>query len=1250
MSNHIEGGEFHGPTVQAGFVGELQVHLHTGGAPIVGRLPAEPGPPAAQDPHDHRIDLERKALATARGIRRTIDVYGPHTPWLHTPLSDVLEELTSPGTVAARIRLAAEALRRWVDWDPPVERFRQPTAERVESALAVWRSQEGDRADSLLRIEELATMLEGVPPESARDDANAIMPVLERAASAADAMGVVIRELCAAFKAAGPRDDLPVDHVVAERQLFAALEELLTCQRRLADVGNDASLLTRATGALLIAGGWGTGKSYGLGAWVEARVAAGAPVAFVSGSELGGELWEEEIAGTAAPGGRRGPVRSLLAALQGHARASGRVATLVIDALNDVPALRGHELEGFASLTVLLKEFPDLLLVASTRMDRRMSWEEAAVRFHGIHWATGVADPEKAWELLRDTYQVPPLVLPPAVAELRRPLMLTVLAWCLHRERDIVDDDAPVQVPSIGDLFERWLKILGKDYFRYLHGRPSVADQPLVSRACALLGERLGLQDSLDHGSACAALHSAPELGEPVQLLEWLFQAGVLASDPDNQRIRFAVQRFAEHVWARNLMEGPKRRRQLSSLVQDLSGSDTAANRAHRLLSALAGVVPHTHPDRELLHFLPKPWPSAAVMAVLDSLEGRHRDQITSQSRRFLKRCTSDPELAPWAWHTVLVNSASREHEAGAAFLHHHLHGLKKHQLASRFVNPILHLLEDRDGMAMVQQFIRWAGCGTDEVRKSATDVTRVLLWLAAVPSPPLRAQCVRTVAQIWRDAPGVAIEQVEFFGNHHDSYIAEASWLAAYGALLLGCEAVPAERWNAVMIRDQFRAHRGVQQTISNLRTLLWPSSASPCEEPRVALPWAPPLPVSRRRLDQCERYFGSMVRQTDSHPGRHRWLVQRSRVLKPRSLKMKMRRRTGYRLAEWASYAQQQKVLETALAEWHGTTKSGLGGLRAWSELSVLDRRHGIDPTLPPRWPTSLAHMSRRSDSWWCAPVGDGDIADVLGGIEPAQFVRVQDPKGVAWYVLRADYDLAQPEDAEGEGQLPVLVNDPYTVARLNEGSATPAKPGTGHEHVYVEVETVLVRSSMQADAIATVLDTWESHPLSEEMPAHMYLAEYFGQQGAIAGSSRDGTSTCPSTAEYKDSYLGRLADGAKGKPTDRAVPSRMLADLLDVHWSGRHLDFHLPGEVQPVLHDPGIDRHGPPALLLATAAMDTLAAKGWNLAWRIRVTKSSRWGRTTWTGICNFNGEDLPDQEGLGARSGGWQVADLSYFRQY
>ncbi|MFJ9943766.1 hypothetical protein [Streptomyces erythrochromogenes] len=1248
MSNNIEGGEFHEAVVQAGVVHE--VHIHTAGTHVVGRLLAESGPLSAEDRNGHRVDLDRKALATARSIRRVADANGLQSPWLHTPLSDVLEELTSPATVAARIRSAAEALRRWVDWDPPADGFGPPTGERIESALAVWRSQEHDRVKCLLAFEELATALEGVPSGSARDGGSAITPVLQQAAAAAEAMGTVIREVCAAFTAAGPSDDLPSTHVSAQRRLFSPLQELHSCQRQLAGIGIDASLLTRATGALLIAGGWGTGKSYGLGAWVEARVTTGAPVAFVSGRELDSGQWEEKIAGAAAPGGRGGPVRNLLAALQEQARASGSTAALVIDALNDVPALRGRELDGFASLAVLLREFPEVLLVASTRLDRRMSRDEGAVGRYGMHWAGGVADPEKAWEVLRDAYHVPALLLPPDVVELRRPLMLTVLAWCLHRERDAVDGDAPVPVPTIGDLFERWLKILDGDYFEYLHGRPSAAGHPLVSHACALLGKHLGLQDSLDHGSACAALRSAPELGEPVQLLEWLFQAGVLASDPQNQRIGFAVQRFAEHVWAGNLMVGPGRRRQLAALVKDLSGPDETADRAYRLLSALAGVAPHTNPGKELPHFLPKPLPSAVGMAVLDSLEGRHRDQVTGRSLRLLRCWVSDPELAPWVWYTVLVNSASREHPAGADFLHRALRGQGKHRLATRFVVPVLRLLEDRNGMEVVQQFIRWAASGSGEVRKSATEVSRVLLWLCAVPSPALRAQCVRTVAQIWQDAPEAAIEQVEIFGKHPDSYIAEASWLAAYGALLLGCEAVPVERWNAVMVRDRFRAHRGIQQTISSFRTLLRPTSAIPPEEPRVPLPWAPPLPVSRHVLERCEVYFGSLLKKTDSHPRRYQWLVQRSRILKPRRLRLKMRRRPGYGLDDWPSHAQQQKVLETALEEWHGSTRSGLGGLSAWSECSVLDRRHGIDPTVPPGWPTSSAHRTRRPDSWWCPQVGDGDITEVLKCMQPPRFAMVEDPDGVAWCVLSASYDLVGLADAEVEDPLPVLVTDPYTVLRQGAGpSSAPAGQSADEGRVRVEVDTVLVRSETQEDAIAAALRGGSAEP-RERWPLQMYLAEYFRRPGETTGSPPPGDVTSPSTAEYEDTFLVRLSGGAGGTPENRAVPSRALADLLGLRWSGRHLDFHLSGGHRPVLHDPGIERHGPPALLLATDALDTLAAKGWKLAWRVRVTQSWSFRRTTWTGVCSSDGAGFGGEGAVGERSGDWQAEHHHYWAQY
>ncbi|GGP36731.1 hypothetical protein [Streptomyces abikoensis] len=1200
-------------------------------------------------------DLNRRAVDTARSLRRVLGANGPETPWLHTPLSDVLEELNDPAPTAARVRSAADVLKPWIGWQPSVDGFQRSTAERVEAVLAVWSSREDDRAECLLAIEKLATTLDRAGPEAARSDGLDIVAGLGRMAAVAEVMGDLIRELCAAFEAAGPVDDLPADHLLAQRQLFTAVQDLEVCRRRLAGLGFDAALFARATGALLIAGGWGTGKSYGLGAWAEARVGAGAPVAFVTGRELvGDEPWEGRLSGVAAPGSRGGPARKLLAALQKHADSTGKNAVLIIDALNDVTRLRGDELDGFESLAMLLKEFPSVLLVASTRLDRRLTPAETRHRSYGIHWASGVTDPGQAWEVMRDVYKVPALVLPPDVAELRRPLMLAVLAWCLHRERGTADPETPVSVPSIGDLFEWWLRILGKDYFEYLHGRPTTTEHPLVSRACALLGVRIGLVDSLDYHAACDALRPETELGDPARLLEWLFQAGVLAFDPQNQRIGFAVQRFAEHIWAGNLMRDPGRRRHLTSLLRDLAGPEEAAGRAFRLLSALAGVVPHVHSGKELSHFLPRRLPPLAVMAILESLEGRHRDLIAdASSLDFLRRWTTDPELAPWVWYTVLVNSANRGHPAGADFLHEELGKLGRNQLASRFVVPILHLLEDRDGLNMLQRFIRWASSCTEEVRKDARAVTRVLLWLSAVPSQPLRSLCVRIVAQIWRDDPETAIEQLELFGNSADGFIAEATWLAAYGALLLGAEVVSTKRWCGAMARGQRKPHRSVQQTISSIRTLLGPSIFASSREPRAKLPRASLLPVPKRETERCEIYFGQLVGKTESHPERFPWMIRRSRFLKPRRLEVKLRRRHGYGIGEWPAYAQQQKLLDTVLEEWHGAAVSGSGGLRPWPVSSApcaLDRRQAIDPTVPPEWSYSV-ETSRQPQSWWCTPVEE-DAATALRGMRPSQFLTVRDPDGGTWYVLHSKYELRQSDGPDTENSLPVLVTDTYALARLEDNgrAGSPTRQGSDDRAVRVEVEAVLARTDAEDRSVADLMGPDSTPALSEQWPPQMYLAEYYRQPHSTTGPFQGVGTVSAATALYEDTFLVRLRDITKGRPTDRAIPSRALVERLGLRWSGRSLDFHVPGEEGTVVRDPSSGRLGPPALLLAAGAVNTLAVQGWKLVWRIRVTENYRFGETTWTGMCGVNGEDLADQDGIDEHIGHWRVDRRAFWRQY
>ncbi|MEV5239709.1 hypothetical protein AB0K89_11435 [Streptomyces cinnamoneus] len=1220
----------------------------------IGRVNHVSGTQPSEDESIRLEDLNRKAVATSRGVRRVLRPHGPETPWLHTPLSDVLEELNDPAPTVVRVRRAADALKPWIDWQPCSEGLSSPTAGRANAAFAAWNSGEGDRAECHLAIEELAATLGSARPESPRDDSTDVVAVLRRTAAVAQGMRTLVGELCAAFDAAGPVDDLPTGHLLTQRELFHAIEALEVCRGRLARLAVDAVLLARVTGALLIAGGWGTGKSYGLGTWVEARVEAGAPVAFVSGRELSGsEPWEDRLVGVAAPGSQGGPVRKLLAALQEYAEATGKNAALVVDALNDVTGLRGRESDAFGALAVLLKGFPSVMLVASTRLDRRLTATEAEQSPYGVHWANGVADPGRAWEVMRDVYKVPALVLPPDVAELRRPLMLTVLAWCLYRERDVTAPEAPVSVPTVGDLFERWLRILDGDYFEYLHGRPPDIEHPLVSRACALLGKRIGLLESLDYHEACDALRGEKELGDRAQLLEWLFQAGVLASDSRNRRIGFAVQRFAEHIWAGNLLQEPGHRKRLVCLLNEVDGPERVPGRAYRLLSALAGVVPHIHAEAELPRFLPRRLPSAAVLAILDSFQGRDAQLIHGPSLDFLREWTAAPETAPWVWYTVLVNSASRGHPAGAGFLHGELVGLGRDRLAARFIVPVLGLLEDHDGLNMLQRFISWASSATQGAPAGAAEVAKVLLWLAAVPSQPLRAMCVRIVARVWRDAPETAIEQLELFGASDDAYVAEASWLAAYGALLIGGEATSPARWEGIMARSERKPHRSVLQTISSIRSLLGRPGAEPSQALPVKLPRASLLPVSKRTAERCALYFESMVWTTDSHPERFGWMIRRSRILKPRRLEVKLRRRSGYRIDEWPAYAQQQKLLETVLEEWHGAAAPGSGEQRPWSTSSapcVLDRRHAIDPTLPPEWSHSV-EMSKSSQSWWCALLQDGDTSIALRELGPASFMTVCDPSGHSWHVLHSEYDL-RCDEAEGKDDLPVLVTDRYALLRHESVSraGAPIKRGNGQCAVRVEVAAALARTDAKDSAVAGLTGSHEPLRLSEPWPSQMYLAEYYQQLQCTEGPHHTAEATFPATARYEDTFLLRLQDGGRGKPATRAVPSRALAERLGLHWSGRRLDFRVSAGERPVIRDPSFTCPGPPALLLAAATADALTARGWTLVWRVRVTENGRFGQTTWTAVWGMNNEVLADQDRTGEWVGAWRVDRRSCWRRY
>ncbi|MFJ7274667.1 hypothetical protein [Kitasatospora sp. NPDC098663] len=1202
---------------------------------------AEEAIPAYFDPSYLRLsDLHRHAAAAAHTVRRRRGRVEFQPPPLATFLSDTLTELDSPSALAGRLTEAATSLRVWDGWRPTLDDLPAQSAGPTVRATRSWTRCDRDRVLCAEQLDATASLLDRenrVDPQSLRGQIDQALQVCGRVAKD---ITVTHDELMEAVCAAKPFDPLPYEHRAALGRLLATLDDLQACGRRLRTLCDDPALAARQTGALLVGGGWGTGKSYGLGSWVHERITDGAPTAFVCGHEFGpDEAFEAQLPLRVSPGTRAHGLRDLLAALQQQALLTGRRAVLAVDALNEVRCLHGDVRTAFASLAELVRAYPLVTLVGTVRMDTRPpgpagAAEASGTRVHGFLWNPGVSRPSQAWRVYQDMYGLPELLLPPDVSELRRPLILAVLAWCLHRSPK--PTPAPIVTPTVGDLFESWLLILDGDYAAHLddtHGlragpSPAPPPPPLVTLACEVLAERVGQEGTLGYRAACQALADTPGLTDPAVLLRWLENAGVLALDPDTRRVRFAIQRFAEHIRAVNLLRGRRPSRAVGRIVREVDrarGDDpeSAQRVAHqRMLEALAGATPHVIKGAELSNLVPRRHRPLVADAVLESLEGRDPKLVGDSSRAFLIRQLRDPGSAPNALYSVLVNATCHKHPLGVEFLQNQLASWRRGRFERRFAGPVVDLLTDPDGIALLRRLIRWAESIGPRGEAVVEEVTSLLLWLAGVGHHSFRDACIRTAADLWVDRLELISQQLTRFGHRRDELVAEATWLAAYGALVRSSPADPDRRITAAITRAIARPHLRIHDAVLAVRGVLHPDATTGGIFPAVPLrrPRAAVLPFGSRIIAWEASRLSWCPFEEESPKPRQSWLTSRAWFL---TLGLPRRLLHGPDAGEFeASSPVVAKALQRAQQEWFAEQATRVRQTAPppdpEGQGEVQYCRRAVDPTLGAGWRTGL-NTSARSENWWAPPFSAAELR-ASGVGPPAALTKVlirSDPDGAPWLLLNGIHHLRDEED-EPKEDLPLLHRPPHII-RLTDSwqRASPAHrvprlpPALGVES-YVVPRAVLSRILKQGKGVPRRLQPLES------WPGQSFLAEYYTRP-EFGGPRFDRSAPLPTAVNHPGSHAGPPAYGLYADPASRSVPSRRLADALRVRWTGHHLDFTAPSTGDLLLTDPGFAGAGPNTILLSGSAADRLLGEDGVLLWAVTLVDPSDERAPSWSSYC-------------------------------
>ncbi|KPI17653.1 hypothetical protein OK074_1674 [Actinobacteria bacterium OK074] len=1175
------------------------------------------------------VDVHRHSHAVAVGVRQRHGPLDAATPLLRTPLADALAELDQPRPAVQRIREAVRAISRWEGWEPRTDGLAPATTEALTAAWVRWSAQREARCHCTEAWDRAAGLLESDGVGAVPQQRSALRAALAATRTVVDAVDHLRQDALDALNLAGAPETLSLDERRALQRTAVVVQDFLASCGLLTGLGDEPALSAHAYGALLVSGGWGTGKSYGLAGWVTSRIAAGAPTALACGHEFDGHRsWESQLPGLCAPGGRDSSLRSFLAVLQAHAQITGRHAVLAVDALNEIPGLAGTEFEALTSLASLVREYPLVVLVATTRLNHARDLPDSETARYAAYWTRGVEDPMAAWRVFQDVYGLPPLALPPDAGELRRPLMLAVLARCLYKSASSGELRDPVPVPTVGELFAQWLDVLNREYCGSLWPGGRTEPQPLVTRACHALALRMGREDRLEHAVACQVLDNEPGLRDSASLIEWLRRAGVLAVDREGGQVRFAVQRLAEHFWALNLLNRPFPSRAITRLVV-AADREKGMGDATRRVYALASAAPQARRHNELTRYLRVRRSPTAALAVLDSLEGRSKD-ASGHATGFLRRQVTDRRIAPWTWYTVFVNSASPAHPAGARFLHKRLRRWGRARREQCFVTAVLTLMQDEDGLLLLRRFLHWCHTSGAGRRDLAEGLSYVLLWLAAVPSQPLRSQCVRTLASLWRDDPSIPGGLAGYFAAHPDALVAEAFWLAMHGTLSRMPQRPVPEPWKAALRRADGRAHLGVQAAADSVRELLGiPRDTAGGQRPRRPRTLPMPRRWNLRRASWVEGIAGAWTPYPEDDPSqRLMWVARRSRTL---DLLHRPPWRTRGRAKGRSDFlrlkALEAKSVETALMEWyamaagveppsHARGAAGIGTEGAEQEAIPDGRPHpyrgyGIDPTLPPEWPSTV-DTTCRPDSWWCvlpprpapsAPLGPGDI-------DAGRALTVRDTDGEEWCVIRTQYHLPCHEPAEGDdARLPILEAAPHTTSLADLWRwDSPAEREDNTPEVFVDVRAFLVPAGQKENAALRLASEGWLRDLTEQWPAHLCFADYYritDIRRSNTGENAVPHPCLPMNLTYEHTLrslsLGSLMEG----PAERAVPTKALADLLGLRWSGQCLAFVREDDSAPVVMDPALRCAGPPALLLRTSTAKELAARGLRVLWEVNVS---------------------------------------------
>ena len=739
---------------------------------------------------------------------------------------------------------------------------------------------------------------------------------------------------------------------------------------------------------LVVAGQWGTGKTYHLARHIRALSLADTPVLFVRAKSFRSrdtpllmQSWRQGL------GGSELGTDGLLGVLDILAP-KDRWSILAVDGLNEW-AYAADPVGELQRVAEKLNRFAHVKLVVTIRSSRKNTDHDLPQ-----HWHEGPAREDMA-QVLTTHFRLP--VVAYWSAALQNPLTARIAAY--------VAKNNPQQAQSIlspislSDLFRQWVTLLAIEYAREEPGRSAAAVTALLDALSAFPGRATRRQLIAEAGGT-ETTHS---------IIDYLITHGCFEEIGGD--ITFRLQRMSELARAHHLVQnGPER------AAQELAEMPPPDH--DNYLRLLADETPiSTKPPAELPDWLPD-YPDDLQVYFAQSLQTRANNRYSTRTLSLAAQALLTPQLSAYICYAALINPLGCSQSVSPAWFADQLTQMTTQQRATIWPDALDECLREESSERLFRND-QYTGALSAIVTWTSTEIAewpqaqqlgmaRILLWFSWAGgrlNNPVYAYAVRQLCELLHANPALASDLAADCDATRDEYLCEALTAATLAVMLRwpeepGSQQVGQIIWEAMArLRPQmfrtleflYRIGRQLKDEVAEFRVFLYAAENHIQPTPQEI---EDTLEQSPQILhDGITALFadGQLPHQYAAH---ERALV---RACAPHTCADKLEDLLTQR---WLTHQHARyKIGGRISTSVTGPIKAGTEGNPALGYVECGELSGQTDPTLP--LSLSIRYSSQVRGQWWIVNPHPRALTDIT----------VTDPDGDNWIVLDGSFDWLEP-----------------------------------------------------------------------------------------------------------------------------------------------------------------------------------------------------------------------------------------------